>query len=63
MNKNRKSKKISNELYMYNKIKNNGLLIECGFLSNYKDRKNLITTSYQKEFSKKLTNAIVEYFF
>lgn len=62
MNKNRKTKKISNELYMYNKIKADGLLIECGFLSNSSDRANLINNDYQKKFAKQLTESIIEYF-
>lgn len=62
LNKNRKTKKISNELYMYNKLKSDGLLIECGFLSNSNDRKYLTDKNYQKAFSIKLTKAIIEYF-
>lgn len=62
LNNKRKTKQISKELYMYRYIKSEGLLIECGFLSNYNDRKNLTSTRYQKEFSNKLTKAIIEYF-
>lgn len=62
INPNRKTKKISNALYMYNKIKSDTLLIECGFLSNERDRKNLINIEYQKEYSKKLAKYIVEYY-
>jgi len=62
INNNRKTKKISNNLYMYNKINGDVLLIECGFLSNSFDRKNLINNNYQKEYSKKLAKYIVNYY-
>lgn len=62
LNNNRKSKEISKDLYMYRYIKTDGLLIECGFLSNQNDRKKLTNIKYQKEFSKNLTKAIIDYF-
>ena len=62
INKDRKTKKTSNNLYMYNKIKSDTLLIECGFLSNPTDRKNLTNKEYQKAYAKNLTKYIVEYY-
>ncbi len=62
INKDRKTKKTSNNLYMYNKIKSDTLLIECGFLSNPNDRKNLINKEYKKAYAKKLSKYIVEYY-
>lgn len=62
INPERNIKKISNELFMYNKIKADTLLIECGFLSNGADRKNLTNKTYQKEYAKTLTKYIIEYF-
>jgi len=62
INKDRKVKEISNSLYMYNKIKSDVLLIECGFLSNSSDRNKLTNKTYQKEYSKILSKYIVEYF-
>lgn len=62
INPNRNTKKISNELYMYNKIKADTLLIECGFISNQIDRKNLTNEIYQKEYAKTLTKYIIEYY-
>ena len=41
LNKERKIKKLNDKLYMYNKIKIPGILIECGILSNPTDRKQL----------------------
>lgn len=62
INPKRKSKKISNDLYMFNKLKGDTLLIECGFLSNYEDRKNFTSKNYQKNYVKKLAEYIVEYY-
>ena len=62
INANRKIKEISNNLYMYNKIKGDVLLIECGFLSNSSDRNKLTDKTYQKEYSKKLSRYIALYF-
>ncbi len=62
INKKRLSKPISSSLYMYNKIKADTLLIECGFLSNATDRKNLTNETYQANYSKDLAKYIAEYF-
>lgn len=62
INPNRKIKQISNSLYMYNKIKTDTLLVECGFISNPKDRINLTNEDYQKEYAKTLTKHIIEYY-
>ena len=62
INKERKIKKISNKLYMYNKLQTDGLLIECGFLSNSEDRKKLIEIDYQKELSKKIVQSIKDFY-
>ena len=62
INKDRQAKKISNTLYMYNKINTEVLLIECGFLSNPTDRKNLTDKAYQNKYSKELAKYIAEYF-
>ena len=62
INPDRNTKQISNKLYMFNKIKTDVLLIECGFLSNYTDRKNLIDKKYQQEYANKLTQYIINYY-
>ena len=62
INPNRKIKEISNTLYMYSKLSSDVLLIECGFLSNSKDRKNLTSYEFQKDYSKKLSKYISEYY-
>lgn len=62
INPERKIKMISNELYMYNKLKSDTLLIECGFISNNEDRKKLIDVNFQKKYVKKLARFIIEYY-
>ena len=62
MNKDRQTKKISNTLYMYNKINTEVLLIECGFLSNSTDRKNLTNEKYKIKYTKDLAYNLKEYF-
>ena len=60
LNKERKIKKLDSSLYMYNKLKIPGVLIECGFLSNPTDRKNLQNDKYLEELSINITNALIE---
>jgi len=42
-----KARKISNDIYMYKKLNIPGVLIECGFLSNSKERLLLLNDKYQ----------------
>ena len=49
-------------LYMYKYISTPGVLIECGFLSNYKERKLLQTEDYQRTISKAIVNGVINYF-
>lgn len=62
INDKRLSKPISNTLYMYNKISTDVLLIECGFLSNATDRKNLTNDNYQEQYANNIANYIRDYF-
>lgn len=55
-------KKIPKDTYMYNKIKIDGVLIECGFLSNGIERKNLIKEDYQKKIAYSIYLGIKDYF-
>lgn len=54
----RKVKKIPNKTYMYDKLITDGVLIECGFLSNIYERNLLVSKDYQKKFAKILANSI-----
>ena len=49
-------KKLSDSIYMYKKLTIPGVLIECGFLSNKRERNLLINDEYQT----KLVNSIVQ---
>ena len=54
--------KIITGTYMYNKLNVKGVLIECGFLSNYQERSKLISDEYQKNLVLTIKNAIIKYF-
>lgn len=50
------------DIYMYEKLKSPGLLIECGFLSNAADRKKLTDKKHQELIAKAITNGVLLYF-
>lgn len=54
--------KLTNEMYMYKRIKIVGVLIEVGFLSNPNERYILRQKWYQKKVSNIITNGIIKYF-
>ena len=60
LNKKRKIKKLDSALYMYNKLKIPGVLIEVGFLSNPTDRANLQNTKYLENVSKNIVKALIK---
>ncbi|MDD4188031.1 MAG: N-acetylmuramoyl-L-alanine amidase [Bacilli bacterium] len=62
LNTKRNIKKNSNANYMYPKLNVKGVLIECGFLSNYQDRLNLQDMTYQDKLSKIIVLAIINYY-
>ncbi len=49
-------------LYLYSNTRVPGVLIECGFLSNYQERTNLKTQSYQKKLAQSITKSVITYF-
>ena len=53
-------KQIPNTTYMYSKLEVPGVLIECGFLSNYSEMKNLQTSEYQKKLAKTIAQGIID---
>ncbi len=63
LNTKRKEKKLDRTNYMYDKLNVKGILIECGFLSNSKDRNNLQKNEYQKELALIITKGLVEFFY
>lgn len=58
----REIKKIPSRTYMYSKLNPNGVLIECGFLSNYNEKEKLKTSEYQEKLAKYITEAIIKYY-
>ncbi|MDE6284240.1 MAG: N-acetylmuramoyl-L-alanine amidase [Bacilli bacterium] len=58
----REIKIIPPTTYMYDKLKTPGVLIECGFLSNYKERSLLITEEYQKKLARVIAESLVKYY-
>ena len=62
LNGDREIKLIPSDTYMYNKLKIPGVLIECGFLSNAKERGLLKTSDYQKKVANAIALGVLEYF-
>ena len=60
INTKRKIKEIEN-MYLFDRIRKPGVLIEVGFISNPNDRYKLTNKEYQTEISKKITEGIIEY--
>ena len=47
---------------MYDKLTIPGVLIECGFLSNYEEKNKLITEEYQQKLATIIKDALIKYF-
>ena len=58
---NRKAK-IASGVYLMDKIKNPGVLIECGFLSNLKEEARLRNPQYQKKLCAVISATLSSYF-
>ena len=58
----REIKEIPSSTYMYQRLENPGVLIECGFLSNANEREKLVTDEYQKKIAEVIASAIVKYY-
>ena len=50
------------DVYMYDKLKIKGILIECGFISNSNERNKLQSNEYQLLLANTITKSIIEYF-
>ena len=61
-NTKRKVKKIPSDTYMYKQLKKKGVLIECGFLSNFKERELLKQKDYQKKIALLISEGLLQYF-
>ena len=62
LNNDREIKKIPKRTYMYDKLTIPGVLIECGFLSNYKEKELLTSSDYQQIIAKTIAKGIIEYY-
>ncbi len=58
----REVKKIPSDTYMYNKLNIKGVLIECGFLSNGRERELLKTAEYQKKVADTIALGVAKYY-
>ena len=47
---------------MYDKLIKPGALIECGFLSNKKEKNKLTSDTYQQELAKTITESIIKFY-
>ena len=57
-----KEKKLSNSIYMFKKLIVPGVLIECGFLSNDKERSLLQDKDYQDKLVESIVNGLLKYY-
>ena len=53
--------KRGKDIYILENIKNIGILIECGFLSNYEESRLLIQDDYQNKLAKIIFASVVEF--
>ena len=58
---NRKTKLAGSNIYLLDRFENEAILIECGFLSNDKERERLNTEKYRKELAACFFAAIMQY--
>lgn len=56
---NRKVKLIPEDIYMYSRLNVPGVLVECGFLSNYNEKTKLMSKEYQQKIAKYISEGIV----
>lgn len=47
---------------MYDKLTIPGVLIECGFLSNYKEKELLKSSKYQQTIASTIKDALINYY-
>ncbi len=59
---NRDIKKIPQKTYMYDKLTVPGVSIECGFLSNPKEKNLLNSSSYQQKIATTIKDALINYY-
>lgn len=55
-------KEVQDSIYMYKKLKPAGLLLECGFLSNDREKNLLIKKDYQEKIVNAIVKALLNYY-
>ena len=62
LNTNREIKPIPSQTYMYDKLTIPGVLIECGFLSNANELKQLTNSTYQQKLAAIIKDSLITYY-
>lgn len=57
----RETKQLKN-MYLFDRIKKPGILVEAGFISNPNDRYKLKQTKYQQQIAQVITKGIIKYY-
>ncbi len=57
----RQAKKANSSIYLLDRLNCPAVIIECGFLSNYEDLKNLTDEKYQRKLAFVIANSIIEF--
>lgn len=57
----RETKRAGSSIYLLDRIGTPGILIECGFLSNAEECRNLCDPAYRQKLALAISSAIVEY--
>jgi hypothetical protein len=57
-----KVRNMDDNIYMYKKLDIPGVLIECGFMSNVKERNMLVTSKYQIKIVKCIIDGLINYY-
>lgn len=57
-----KVRNMDDNIYMYKKLDIPGVLIECGFMSNVKERNLLVTSKYQSKIVKCIIDGLINYY-
>ena len=60
-NNNRKVKKADSKIYLLDRFKSTGILIECGFLSNPEEYELLCSEEYRKQLSCIMAKSILDF--
>lgn len=55
----KKIKTITSNIYLFNNIKNDSVLIECGFMTNPDDLAKFKTESFQNDISQTISEAVL----